>query len=159
MQKVSRVQDTDALKKKISMLQKANIFTLSHMILGLPEDSIRDMLRTIHFLSFSKSTFLSINFFSPRAGSAFFNSENINDINSKKLDSNFSDNYESNHRKHILQILKIYGLLVFYLNPIRIYLILSGLRSKKQFFIMAKTGLHMFFPKIASLSFKKRVES
>lgn len=155
MKKVSRMQDMNALKRKISMLKSANIFTLSHMILGLPEDGIRDMLRTIHFLCFSKATFLSINFFSPRAGSAFFDSININDMETKKLDSNYSDNYESQHRKFTLQILKIYGLLIFYFNPIRILLILSGLRSKKQFFIMVKTGFHMFFPKIASLSFKK----
>lgn len=139
MKRINRKQNLTELKNRIALANAFGMHVLVHMILGFPGDSISNMLRTIHFLSGTKASFLSINFFSPRAGSAYFNNKSIRELSPLELDSNYGEKFS-------LLMLKYYALMVFYFNPVRIFVILSKIRSRKQLMTMTKTGLRMFFP-------------
>jgi radical SAM superfamily enzyme YgiQ (UPF0313 family) len=146
MKMISRVQKRDLLTNRIAHATKSDIQVLVHMILGFPGDKLGDMLRTIHFLAGTKANFLSINFFSPRAGSNYFKNEFIHEINEMNLDSNHA-RFEGEDKGISIVLLKYYALLVFYLNPVRVFRILYGMKSKRMFNLIFRTGLKQFFPK------------
>lgn len=139
MKKINRRQNLPELRNKIAMANDSGMHVLVHMILGFPGDSAGNMLKTIHFLSSTKASFLSINFFSPRAGSAYFKEKSIHELSPVDLDSNYAEEGK-------LKTLKYYALVMFYFNPLRMFVILSKIRSRKQLMTMTKTGLRMFFP-------------
>ncbi len=146
MKTISRKQNPSDVKEKISLSHKHGIQTMLHMILGLPGESYLSMLRTAHFISNTKASFLSINFFSPRAGSSYFKQESIYKNSTRKLDSNYAEDRESFSRNLLLNLTKYYSLVIFYFRPFRIISILSSIKSKKQFITIIKTGLKMFSP-------------
>lgn len=145
MKNVKRLQNIDELRKKIELLHQSKIFVLTHMILGLPGDGIREMLKTIHYLAFSKASFLSINFFSKRSGSSYYEKKSIYEISERELDSFYADNSTENNTI-ALKLLKIYALIIFYFNPFRIFFVLSQLKSKRQLIVMIRTGIRLFIP-------------
>ncbi|WP_127718509.1 radical SAM protein [Halobacteriovorax sp. HLS] len=146
MKKISRIQKRDILTDRIAHSTKSDIQVLVHMILGFPGDKLIDMIRTVHFLATTKANFLSINFFSPRAGSNYFQKDFIHRFNEMNLDSNFA-NFEGEDRSFSIVLVKYYALLIFYLNPVRVFRILYGMKSKRMFDLIFKTGVKQFFPK------------
>jgi len=150
MKKISRNQSEKILNERIAHAKTSDIQVLVHMILGFPGDSMRDMIRTIHFLAKTKANFLSINFFSPRAGSNYFNKDFIETLSSKELDSNYAS-FEEEGKSFPVVILKYYALIVFYLNPVRVFRILFGMKSKRQFKLIMRTGLKQFIPSLKTI--------
>lgn len=146
MKKIGRRQSTIDVQEKIALSHKLGVQVMLHMILGLPGEGYTSMVRTAHFMTRTKANFLSINFFSPRAGSSYFKQESIFGNSSKKLDSNYAENSVSFSRSLLLNFIKYYALVVFYFHPLRIISILSKIKSKKQFYTILKTGLKMFSP-------------
>lgn len=145
MKKVKRQQNVHELEVKIREIEEKGILVLSHMIIGLPGDTYRDMLRTIHFLSFSKASFLSINLFAPRTGSAYFNERNILETESNNLDSYFGEQ-QTRKQRMIYLLIKYYGMLLFYSKPSRLINILRRVSTKTQLKMLINTGLRMFVP-------------
>ena len=146
MKKINRRQNTADVKTKIALAYNHEIQVMLHMILGLPGESYGSMIRTAHFVTGTKASFLSLNFFSPRAGSSYFKQESIYGNSSKLLDSNYAENQDSFKRTFILNLIKYYALVVFYFQPFRVFSILSRIKTKKQLFTILKTGLKMFSP-------------
>jgi anaerobic magnesium-protoporphyrin IX monomethyl ester cyclase len=146
MKTIGRRQNTVDVKEKIALSHKLGIQVMLHMILGFPGESYLSMIRTVHFITRTKADFLSVNFFSPRAGSSYFKQESIYGNSSKKLDSNYAEDPELFIRSLMLNLIKYYALIFFYFHPLRIISILSKVKSKKQFYTILKTGLKMFSP-------------
>jgi len=151
MKKIARKQSDELLRDRIAHAGKQDIQVLVHMILGFPGDRVSDMLRTIHFLAGTKANFLSINFFSPRAGSDYFKEESIKNLEAQKLDSNYAK-FQEEEKNLTIVLLKYYALLIFYCNPIRVLRILLGMKSKRQFQLIMRTGLKQFFPKLKTIN-------
>ena len=145
MKLIKRQQNVLELREKIREIEGQGIFVLSHMIIGLPGDTYRDMLRTIHFLNFSRTSFLSINLFAPRTGSAYFNEVNIHAAVASNLDSYFGEQQDRAQRLMYLMI-KNYGMLLFYSNPLRLLNILLRVKTFIQLKMLLSTGLKMFIP-------------
>ena len=145
MKNISRIQNKNLLQKRIKYLDQCNIQVLVHMILGLPEEKFWEAVETIHFLSKTKASFLSINFFSPRAGSKYFQEEFINNLDELTLDSKYPYFEEANKRIWVV-VLKYYALIYFYGNPFRVIRILKKMKSKRQMRLIFNTGLKQFFP-------------
>ncbi len=135
MKSVNRKQNLKNLKSVIEVSKRNNIQVLVHMILGLPGDTWLGMVKTIHFVASTPSNYLSINFFSPRAGSNYFEVDSIEKNARESLDSLFPDSKISFFKKIILLKLKVYALILFYLNPFRIIRIIRQLSNKKQFLL------------------------
>lgn len=146
MKRINRKQDITDIKRKIKVASNKGMYVLVHMILGFPGDRLRDMLCTIHFIARTQASFVSINFFSPRSGSAYFKQESIQVLNAKVLDSNFASQNGTAVEFIKLNLLKYYALIIFYFNPVRTYSILQKIKSKTQFAMLVKTGIKMFFP-------------
>lgn len=136
---VKRNQKNDVLKSALKNVSESKIHILVHLLVGAPGESYMDMLKSIHFISFSSATFLSINFFSPRAGSDYFNEETIEANNQEQLDSYHGNSF-------LLSTIKLYALCLFYFNPLRILKILLMIDSADEFKTMLKTGLNLFLP-------------
>lgn len=145
MKQIKRLQDSKELKKRIAQVEERGIFVLSHMIIGLPGDSYRDMLRTLHFLCFSKASFLSINLFAPRTGSAYFQESNIFTEQASNLDSYFGEQH-SRVQRFLYLLIKNYGMLLFYSNPLRLLNIVLRVKTVTQLKLLLRTGLKMFIP-------------
>lgn len=146
MKKINRRQNTADVKAKIELAHNYEIQIMLHMILGLPGESYGSMMRTAHFVTGTKASFLSLNFFSPRAGSSYFKQESIYGNSSRLLDSNYAEDHDSFTRILLLNLIKYYALVVFYFQPFRILSILSRIKTKKQLVTILKTGLKMFSP-------------
>jgi radical SAM superfamily enzyme YgiQ (UPF0313 family) len=146
MKRINRKQDITDIKRKIKVASNEGMYVLVHMILGFPGDRLRDMLCTIHFIASTQASFVSINFFSPRSGSAYFKQESIQVLNAKVLDSNFASQNGTAVEFIKLNLLKYYAFIIFYFNPVRTYSILQKIKSKTQFAMLVKTGIKMFFP-------------
>lgn len=145
MKLTRRNQNCENLKSRIDQIENEGMFVLGHMIIGLPGDTYRDMLRTIHFISFSRASFLSINLFAPRTGSAYFNEVDIHSTDNQKLDSYFGHQHSRTQRL-IYLLIKNYGMLHFYGNPIRIFNVLKRVRTITQLKMILSTGLKIFLP-------------
>ncbi|HLW55844.1 MAG TPA: B12-binding domain-containing radical SAM protein [Bacteriovoracaceae bacterium] len=145
MKQIKRQQNTNELKAKIEQIENKGIFVLSHMIIGLPGDRYRDMIRTIHYLNSSKASFLSINLFAPRTGSAYFNEINIHSEEASNLDSYYGEQASGLQRFFYLMI-KNYGMILFYSNPRRLLGIISRIKTRTQLKILLRTGIKMFIP-------------
>lgn len=146
MKKINRRQNTTDVKSKIELAHNHEIQVMLHMILGFPGESYGSMIKTAHFVTGTKASFLSLNFFSPRAGSSYFKQESIYGNSSKLLDSNYAEDQNSFTRTLLLNLIKYYALVVFYFRPFRIFSILSKIKTKKQLTTILKTGLKMFSP-------------
>lgn len=146
MKRINRKQNVADIKNKIKLANDAGMYVLVHMILGFPGDRLANMLSTIHYIASTRASFVSINFFSPRSGSAYFRKDSINDLHAKSLDSNYATDEGSSSEIIKLNILKYYALIIFYFNPLRVISILHKLKSKTQFVMLVKTGIRMFLP-------------
>ena len=146
MKQIKRQQSASELKTKIKQIESKGIFVLSHMIIGLPGDTYRDMLRTIHYLNSSKASFLSINLFAPRTGSAYFNEINIHSEETSKLDSYFGEQ-QSRKQRILFLMIKNYGMLLFYSNPRRLIGIIARIKTVTQLKLLLSTGFKMFIPR------------
>ncbi|MFA5583653.1 MAG: radical SAM protein [Bacteriovoracaceae bacterium] len=146
MRQIKRQQNANDLKNRIQQIENNGIFVLSHMIIGLPGDTYRDMLRTIHYLNSSKASFLSINLFAPRTGSAYFNEINIHSEETSKLDSYFGEQ-QSKKQRILFLIIKNYGMLLFYSNPRRLIGIIARIKTATQLKLLLSTGFKMFIPR------------
>lgn len=145
MKQIKRQQNANELKARIEQIEEKGIFVLSHMIIGLPGDRYRDMIRTIHYLNSSKASFLSINLFAPRTGSAYFNEINIHSEEASNLDSYYGEQTNGAQRIFYLMI-KNYGMILFYSNPRRLLGIISRIKTGTQLKVLLRTGLKMFIP-------------
>ena len=145
MKKIKRWQSVRDLRTKIKMVEQNGISVLGHMIIGLPEDRLSDILKTIHFLCFSKASYLSINLFAPRTGSTYFDELNIEMQETKGLDSYYGD--QQNEKQRVLHVLlKYYGMILFYSNPFRLVHIVRRVTTLTQLRVLARTGMRMFLP-------------
>lgn len=140
---VKRKQKTKELKEKINSVSDYNILVLVHLILGIPGESVFSMLKSIHFSASTKASFISINFFSKRSGSSYFDEDSIDLINKKSLDSLYFENGDKGSA--MLVVLKLYTLLVFYLRPSRVFRILLNMKTSDQLFLILKTGFLQLF--------------
>ena len=145
MKKIKRWQSVKELKDKIKLIEENRISVLAHMIIGLPGDTMRDILKTVHFLCSSKASYLSINLFAPRTGSAYFDELNIELQESRRLDSYYGDQQTKKQRMLYL-LIKYYGMILFYCNPFRLLNIIRRVTTITQLKVLIRTGMRMFFP-------------
>ncbi|WP_417335301.1 B12-binding domain-containing radical SAM protein [Halobacteriovorax marinus] len=139
---LKRKQRTDVLRGNINKVAEYKILVLVHLILGIPGETIIDMVRSIHFCASTKASFISINFFSKRSGSSYFDNESINFTNRKTLDSLYFENGDKG--SCLLVFLNLYALFIFYLRPLRILRILSNVKTRRLLVNILKTGfLHI----------------
>lgn len=145
MKKIKRWQSVRDLKDKIRLVEKNGISVLAHMIIGLPGDTIADIIKTVHFICSSKASYLSINLFAPRTGSAYFDELNIESQENERLDSYYGDQQTKKQRAlHLL--IKYYGMLLFYSNPLRLLNIVRRVTTITQLKVLVRTGIRMFLP-------------
>lgn len=144
MDAVNRKQDLDGLKKKVKIMSKNNIQVLIHVILGMPGESFKMMLDTVNFISSTQANYLSINFFSPRVGTKYFDCQTHESESSQEFDSYYAQSKLGAVPTYQLHYLKMYALFFFYFRPTRIVRILRQLTNIKQFLSVLKTGIKIF---------------
>lgn len=140
---VKRSQEVEELKNSIDLVSEYKIQALVHLILGLPGETPREMLKSIHFCASTKASFLSVNFFSKRSGSAYFDDASIDSQDKRSLDSLSAENGDEG--SFFLFMFKLYALLTFYLRPSRVVRILSNTKTRKQLGFIVRTGFFQFF--------------
>lgn len=137
---LSRAFNCTKTKETIANLSRNNIETLLHIILGLPQDTVLDMIKTILFCRNTTASFLSINFFSPRCGTKFVDARSVTTKESICFDSKYAKD-QKEHRSMLLFALKIFSILLFYSDIKRIVRILRFGLKQKIFSKIMKTGL------------------
>ncbi len=127
----------DQISRKIDICDRLGIKTLGSFILGLPGETVQDMMNTLNFMRTLKLDFVSFNIYVPRIGTrlrrTLINENKLEEYQLTLDQSGEEINYIADDIE-INELKKIHSLAIkkFYLNPRYIVQRMKSIRSFKE---------------------------
>ena len=114
----------DKVKEVMSIAHRLEIYTVGFFMMGFPNETVWQMLKTVWFIVTSPLTGIQVSTVTPYPGTALYkslteNGTNIDDFSYSNSDFMYRKNL-SGIPQFLFELIKAVALVLFYLNPIRI---------------------------------------
>jgi radical SAM superfamily enzyme YgiQ (UPF0313 family) len=151
-----RTNDLEKYPGMVKALNDSGIQALIYLMIGWPGETKEQVQAAFKFVGNLKASYVSINYFTPRCGSLYFERHvgSIKDFFERKISLSESSRSQANYSSSSMRNLKWMHLLFmirFYFNPTRFLRLTKQMRSTKDIWYFSKEGFKYFINTFSDL--------